>query len=199
MSAGERTVLVVCTANICRSPMGAAFLREHLRARCCPHVTVRSAGTHAQAGRAAMPESREAVRRIRGSAEGHVSTPLDLVAAGEADLILCAAREHREHILSWWPGVEPSRVRLFNEAIAAVAPVDVDDPYGWDADVFLLAARVIDRAMALWAERLARDWPPPGGPPGAPGPGRSPSPAGGNGAGGASGAGGRGAGDASPR
>ena len=162
MSAASRLVLVVCTANICRSPMGAAFLRAHLQSRGLRHVTVRSAGTHAQTGRPAMPEARAAVRDIRGQADDHVAAQLDIVSAGEADLILCAAREHREHILAWWPKVDPARVRLFNEAIAGVAPVDVDDPYGWDADVFVLAARVIDRAMAGWAERLARDWPPPG-------------------------------------
>jgi protein-tyrosine-phosphatase len=165
MSADARLVLIVCTANICRSPMGAAFLREHLRARGCTHVEVRSAGTHAQVGRAAMTEAREAVRAIRGQADDHVSSQLDVVSAGEADLILCAAREHRDHILAWWPQVDPARVRLFNEAIAGTAPVDVDDPYGWDADVFVLAARVIDRAMELWAEQLAHDWPAAGGQP----------------------------------
>jgi len=168
VSADARLVLVVCTANICRSPMGAAFLREHLAAHGMRHVSVRSAGTHARAGQRAMTEAREAVASIRGRADEHVSTQLDVVAASEADLILCATREHRDHILAWWPQVEPARVRLFNEAIAAHAPVDVDDPYGWDAGVFGLAARVIDRAMAGWAERLAREWPAadaPGGPP----------------------------------
>jgi protein-tyrosine-phosphatase len=158
VSAGSRVVLVVCTANICRSAMGEAFLREHLAARGLGRVTVRSAGTHAQAGRPAMEEARAAVASIRGAADRHRSTPLDLVAAGEADLILCATREHREHILAWWPHVQPSRVRVFNEAIAVHAPVDVEDPSGWDADVFLLAARVIDRAMAAWADRLALEW-----------------------------------------
>ncbi len=159
MSAGSRLVIVVCTANICRSPMGEAFLRAHLEAHGMLHVSVRSAGTHARAGRPAMPEARAAVASIRGRADDHVATQLDVVSAGEADLILCATREHRDHILAWWPQVEPARVRLFNEAIAGQAPVDVDDPFGWDADVFVLAARVIDRAMAGWAERLAREWP----------------------------------------
>ena len=155
----ERHVLVVCTGNICRSAMGAAFLREHLRARGLSHVLVSSAGTHAEAGRPALPAAVRAATAIRGELAGHRATVLDLVSAREADLVLCAAQEHREHILGWWPDVPKDRVRLFNEAIAGQAPTDVDDPYGWDDEVFLLAARVIDRAMGAWADHCAERWP----------------------------------------
>ena len=79
--------------------------------------------------------------------------------ARAADLILCAADEHRRHVLAWWPELGTERVRLFNESIAGRAPMDVDDPYGWDAHVFMLAARVIDRAMDAWADEIARRWP----------------------------------------
>jgi protein-tyrosine phosphatase len=159
MSAPVRRVLLVCTGNICRSAMGAVFLREHLRAAGAAHVEVVSAGTHAEAGRPALPEAIAAVAAIRGDLSSHRATPLDLIAAREADLVLCAAREHRVHILSWWPDVPPDHVRLFNEPIAKSAPPDVDDPYGWDEGVFKLAARVIDRAMHAWAQDLAARWP----------------------------------------
>ena len=159
MSPPARRVLLVCTGNICRSAMGAAFLREHLREAGAPHVAVVSAGTHAEAGRPALPEAVAAVAAIRGDLSAHRATPLDLIAAREADLVLCAAREHRVHILSWWPDVPADHVRLFNEPIAGDAPPDVDDPYGWDEVVFLLAARVIDRAMAAWAREVLARWP----------------------------------------
>ncbi len=155
----QRLVLVVCTGNICRSPMGEAFLREHLAQRGVHNVALRSAGTHAQTGSAAMPEARQAVAAIRGSAESHVASPLDLELARRADLILCAAEEHRRHIRDRWPAVDARKLRLFNEAIAGRAPVDVDDPMGWDGELFGLAARVIDRAMEVWADRIQTLWP----------------------------------------
>ena len=154
-----RHVLVICTGNICRSPMGEAFLREHLAQAGLHHVEVSSAGTHAVAGRPAMEAAERAVASIRGSLATHRSTPLDIGLARGADLVLCASHEHRDFIRAWWPDVPEARLRLFNEAIAGAAPVDVEDPFGWDDEVFLLAARVIDRAMAAWAARLARDWP----------------------------------------
>ncbi|HZJ72461.1 MAG TPA: hypothetical protein VFF36_16120 [Planctomycetota bacterium] len=164
MSAPRRRVLVICTGNICRSPMGEAFLRGHLAARGLGHVSVTSAGTHAQVGRSVLPAVLAACATIGdGAADrelvGHLARQIDIVMARESDLILCATAEHRQHLLAWWPELGESRVRLFNEAIAGQAPVDVDDPYGWDRDVFELAARVIDRAMAAWAQRLARQWP----------------------------------------
>ncbi|HVQ23733.1 MAG TPA: hypothetical protein VMV01_01070 [Planctomycetota bacterium] len=164
MSAPRRRVLVICTGNICRSPMGEAFLRGHLAARGLGHVSVTSAGTHAQVGRSVLPAVLAACATIGdGAADrelvGHLARQIDIVMARESDLILCATAEHRQHLLAWWPELGEARVRLFNEAIAGQAPVDVDDPYGWDRDVFELAARVIDRAMAAWAQRLARQWP----------------------------------------
>lgn len=155
---GKRLVVVVCTGNICRSPMGEAFLRSHLADRGVTDIEVSSAGTHAQTGRGAMPEARAAIAEIRGNADEHNATPLDIGLARDAGLILCAAHEHREYIREYWAQLDPGKVRMFNEPIEGIAPMDVEDPYGWDAGVFMLAARVIDGAMGAWADRLAEGW-----------------------------------------
>jgi protein-tyrosine-phosphatase len=155
-----RRVLLVCTGNICRSAMAEAFLREHLRVQGVDDVLVASAGTHAEAGRPPMVEAVRAVAEVRGDLTAHRATLIDVVAAREAFLLLCATQAHRRHILDAWPEVEPARVRLFSEPLEGPTSPDVDDPYGWDADVYRLAARVIDRAMEAWGRRLARGWAP---------------------------------------
>ncbi len=157
-AAARRSVITVCSGNICRSPMASAFLRVHLADRGFSNVEVISAGTHALVGRPAMREARSAVAGIRGEAESHEARQLDIGMASDASMILCATTAHRRHILSWWPDLPPEKVRLFNDTIRGSAPLDVDDPYGWDQEVFNLAARVIDRAMESWADVLSTQW-----------------------------------------
>ena len=85
-------VLIVCTGNICRSPMGEVLLRSHLAAR-GTDARVHSAGTLAWGG----PATGNAglVMRERGlSLEGHVSRSLTDAMVEGADLVLGMTREH---------------------------------------------------------------------------------------------------------
>jgi protein-tyrosine-phosphatase len=85
-------VLIVCTGNICRSPMGEALLRSHLAARGVD-ARVHSAGTLAWGG----PATGNAglVMRERGlSLEGHLSRSLTDRMIEDADLVLGMTRDH---------------------------------------------------------------------------------------------------------
>jgi protein-tyrosine phosphatase len=154
----RRIVTVICSGNICRSPMAQALLKAHLAARGLDHIEVRSAGTHALEGHVALAEAAAAVAALGVDVSAHRGQQLDIGTARESDLILCATGEHREHVLAWWPELRETKVRLFNEPIAGDAPVDVEDPFGWDEEVFRLAARVIDQAMEAWADIFAEQW-----------------------------------------
>lgn len=169
----SRVVTVVCTGNLCRSPMAEAFLRVHLRRRGVDDVRVVSAGTYGLEGHPPMPEAVEAVEEVlrrddeheaheqARAVAAHRSRPLDFPLAERSALILCAAEEHARCIRRWWPELPAAKVRLFNEPIADEAPVDVGDPLGRGREVFVRTARVVERAMAAWADALARQTPGP--------------------------------------
>lgn len=97
------SILVVCTGNICRSPVGEAVLQSQLPER----VSVTSAGTHAVVGAPAEPEVHEFLRREVGLAANHTARQLTKELAESTDLILTMTEEHR----SWIARAAPRAVR----------------------------------------------------------------------------------------
>jgi protein-tyrosine phosphatase len=98
-------ILVLCTANICRSPMAGALLARELAERDVP-AQVYSAGTLGS-GAPPPPEVVTVLADQRLDVSGHRSrlvTAADLV---RADLILAMAREHLRHAVVVAPDAWP--------------------------------------------------------------------------------------------
>ncbi|MCF2527981.1 arsenate reductase/protein-tyrosine-phosphatase family protein [Yinghuangia soli] len=87
-------ILVICTGNICRSPMVEAMLRHHLAAAGLADWPVASAGTigWGQAGMTA--ESAEVLGEHGIAAHDHTSRKMTAAMLDEADLVLGMTREH---------------------------------------------------------------------------------------------------------
>lgn len=93
------TILVVCTGNVCRSPMAEGFLRSSLDGRFGDDAPlVASAGTAGWEGSPAMDESVQAAAEREVDISGHVARRLLKRHVEAADLVLCMAAEHREAI-----------------------------------------------------------------------------------------------------
>ncbi len=91
-------VLLVCTANVCRSPMAEALLRLHVRAAGVS-ATAASAGTRAEASLPATPNARRAVPGL-GDHRSRRVTP-EMIAA--ADLVLAMANENLREVVAAEP------------------------------------------------------------------------------------------------
>ncbi|HSL10072.1 MAG TPA: low molecular weight phosphatase family protein [Actinomycetota bacterium] len=114
------SILVVCTGNICRSPIAEGLLRAALARRLgsdAPDVS--SAGTAGWEGSAAMPESVEAARERGVEIERHVARRLEASHVDAADLIVTMASEHRDAITAWMPEVA-DRVFTLKELVRLV-------------------------------------------------------------------------------
>jgi len=88
-------VLMVCTGNVCRSPMAEAVLRARLGATA---LRIHSAGTRALVGKE-MPADAKALALAHGASPDDVAAHrarwlLEPIAE-DADLILAMSREHR--------------------------------------------------------------------------------------------------------
>lgn len=131
-------ILVVCTGNVCRSPIMERYLARHLTEgwHGAGEMIVASAGTSALVG---SPMDERAAHRAGSlglDTAGFTARALTVDAIRTADLVLTATREHRGIVVSLYPKALRScfAVRDFAAAVAdltidggPVAGDDVDD------------------------------------------------------------------------
>ena len=120
-------ILVICTANICRSPVAAALLRDRLRQRGLTDWTVGSAGTWAMAARPASRYSVEVMGRHGYNIADHRAAMVDESQLREADLALTMEDGHAEALRAEFPA-QAHKVFMLTEMIGR--NYNIPDPYG---------------------------------------------------------------------
>jgi len=122
-------ILVICTGNICRSPMGEGILRDRLRDAGFGDIRVASAGTSGWDNHPPTPEAVRACGEIGIDISGLRSAPLETEMAERADWILAMEAIHLRYLERAFPG---SRKKA--DLLGRFHPVEpgmaVPDPYG---------------------------------------------------------------------
>ena len=95
------TVLFVCTGNVCRSPSAELLFQASVGAR--EDVVVHSAGTHALVNAGIDGSTATVLSRLGFDPTRHRGSQFQPPMARRADLILTAAREHRDLVITLAP------------------------------------------------------------------------------------------------
>jgi protein-tyrosine phosphatase len=104
-------ILVLCTANVCRSVMAEALLSAHLAARGAP-VPVSSAGMLSTEGQPPPAEVLAVMAAYGCDVTRHRSRPAAPADLAGADLVIGMAREHVRHAAVLMPDVWPRAFTL---------------------------------------------------------------------------------------
>lgn len=139
------SILVICTGNICRSPIGERLLRSAL-----PNKKIDSAGTGALVNHKADSSAIRVAEKHNLSLEGHRGKQFTSDLGHKYDLILVMERYHLEQVSSMAPEVR-GKTMLFGHWINGQ---DIPDPYRKSDEVFELVYNLISKASLSWAKHL---------------------------------------------
>ena len=123
-------ILVVCTANVCRSPLAEQLLRARLADWAPGALTVFSAGTHAAYNHSICPEADRILGRARLETSVHNPRQLTQELVTDAQLILTADRDHRAAVARLAPEARWCTFTLREAAALAGVAFRAADPWG---------------------------------------------------------------------
>jgi protein-tyrosine-phosphatase len=149
------TIVTVCTANICRSPMAAALLQHALAAQPEPvrSFKVISAGVSAHPGEPVSPNSVTALKKVGLDLSSHRSQLLNQEMLDQAALVLCMTESHRM-LIQRQANPPPKNLFLFREFMKDPVDPDIPDPYGGPLRVYEAARDEMVEAIPTLVEYI---------------------------------------------
>lgn len=141
-------ILLVCTANICRSPAACAFFEHELINRA---VQLDSAGTLAIDGNTADPMI-QSLMAERGYHElaSHRSRALLPSHLSRYDLVLCMERRHVEQVRKLNP-LSVGKIMLLGHWNSQN---EVSDPIGQSREAYIAALDVMQMYAKQWTTKM---------------------------------------------
>src|SRR5882672_11970925 len=142
-----KTVLFVCTGNVCRSPMAEGLFKHATRGR--GNYRVLSAGVGAVDGQPASDHAVRALREIGIDISTHRSRHLTGDLISQADYIFGMTHSHVDAIMLLYPQAAEKTflLREFDETLDAYEN-DISDPIGGSFDIYCNCRDQIEQGIA---------------------------------------------------
>ncbi|WP_244829977.1 low molecular weight protein-tyrosine-phosphatase [Caballeronia sp. TF1N1] len=143
------SVLIVCHANICRSPAAEALFRAHLARRGGRPIEFRSAGLYAHEGDDIDPTMQRLLAELGLDSSGHRSRRFNRQMARDAELILVPERKQIDAISRLAPTTR-GKVHLLGKWEDS----EVTDPYGGHEAAYRESFGLIERLVLGWLNKI---------------------------------------------
>ena len=139
------SILVVCTGNICRSPIGERMLRRAL-----PGKKIDSAGVGALVDHAADASAIAVAENHNLSLEGHKGRQFTGTLGRQYDLILVMEKHHIEQVTKIAPEARGKTLLIGHW----LGNKEIPDPYRQSMEAFEFVYQLLDQACNSWAGKL---------------------------------------------
>ncbi len=142
-----KTVLFVCTGNVCRSPMAEALFRRATNGR--GEFRALSAGLGAMNDQPPTPHSVQAMRELGADISAHRSRALTAELVQQADYIFGMTHSHVDTIVLLYPQAADKTflLREFDETLEEFEK-DISDPIGGSYEVYENCRHQIEQGVA---------------------------------------------------
>lgn len=148
-------IVILCSGNICRSPLAEVLLRKKLGQHGSLKAQVISMGTLGIVGRSADPQVQRIATRMGCDLSQHRSQGVSQVVLRAADIIFIMDGSQERMLRQYAPQILNKVVRL--GVLLQVPQDDIEDPVGRDAQTFERVAGQIDEALDTWLARTLDD------------------------------------------
>ncbi|MBN2549980.1 MAG: hypothetical protein JXB15_12530 [Anaerolineales bacterium] len=146
------SVLFICSANICRSPMAMGLLKIKVKDE-ADDWKIESAGIWAYSGDPAAVNTQIIIKARGGDVSSHRSQPITTSLVEAFNLILVMERGHKEALRAAFPEYAP-RIFLMSEMIGE--SLDIADPVGHPLEDYEHTSREIDLILDQGFEKISQ-------------------------------------------
>ena len=136
-------ILIICTGNICRSPMAAGMLKAALPEELKTRIAVSSAGIQALQGHRAADHAVETMARRGIDIKGHRARQVTGEMIRTADLILTMEKAQLSQLRRLVMFGRPD-TRMISEFGPLTGNPDIADPYGGTLEEYLSCAQALE-------------------------------------------------------
>ena len=138
-----KRVLIVCTGNICRSPMAYGLLRAYLQEQGLDQaIVVETAGTHALVNEPPSAPGQKILAERGIDISHHRARQVTPQLLRDADVVLVMEEAHRRSLFYLAPQ-HLGKILLLSELVGEHQ--DVEDPYGQPEEMYRKTAALLDR------------------------------------------------------